>query len=208
MTDHSLLTSYHESSHAVIGRVLGASIDLISIRAGKSHAGITFPASLPKWTSDAMASADDALPLKAADVRRVIEVRICLSLAGAIGERLAPFEPGYVPTIACPDDSGSLARKLSDLSPRHRELLEAAESETHHDNDETSAYSVARALGAEDEARALVELCRVVTRNLVEVMEREIHSVASELHRLTVLTGDEVDAAMAAAYPPIKRSIT
>ena len=39
----------------------------------------------------------------------------------------------------------------------------------------------------------------MVTVKLVEVMEREIHSVASELHCLKVLTGDEVDAAMDAA---------
>ena len=62
-------------------------------------------------------------------------------------------------------------------------------------------------MGAGLERAAHLHYMREVAARLVDRLHYEILSVAAELYRRQVLTGDEVRAAIRAAYPPIKRSI-
>ena len=72
-----------------------------------------------------------AWPLVPTDLRRIIEMRMVTALAGERAERLGPPPaPGYRPSAECAGEAVTLARDLADLSPRHVELLLAAEDQT------------------------------------------------------------------------------
>jgi hypothetical protein len=166
---------------------------VVSVRRGKACAGITFPFALPGWSGDAASVVTLPLPLAPADLRRAVEVRVCIYLAGEVGELLA-LDSGYRPANACVQDASRLARSLTDLSPRHIELLHAAECADEHEPDYVRATNAASALGTPAEADALVLLCRAVTTHLVASSAADIQAVAQALSTRHVLTGDEVRA--------------
>lgn len=198
------LTAYHEAAHAVVALLLDARVEFVSIRPGKQHAGITWTDGLPTWSSDAALAAELPTPLIAADIRRAMEVRMCISLAGDAAAILAPVTSGYIAPTPDQPAAERLARTLEDLSPRHAELLRAAEERT--DPIHTDADLAERAaLGSGAEIHAHVAYMRTVVARMVDEHVPEIAAVAAELERREVLTGDEVRAAMRSARPPIRK---
>jgi hypothetical protein len=201
MTPERWRTCLHEAAHAVIALDLGADLDLVSVRRGKACAGITFPLALPGWSGDVAGVVTMPLPLAPADLRRAVEVRVCIYLAGEVGELLA-LDAAYRPDRACVQGARRLARSLTDLSPRHIELLKAAECADEHEPDYVLARNAARALGTPPEAEALVLMCRTVTAELVGFAAGDIRAVAQALRTNRVLTGDEVLAIRAERREP------
>jgi hypothetical protein len=180
-------------------------VELVSIRPGKRHAGIVFP-DYPGWQGDAHRAAATPGPFVEPALRWVTELRAVVNLAGDIGEWIdAPRPSGYGETR---DErtAAAAARSLERLSPRHVELLQRAEAQTEGPDDRDLSLRALRGLGTPGEAEAHLVWLRAVTVQLVRDLEREITAVAHQLCRRHVLTGAEVEAAMRAAYPPIKRS--
>ena len=207
MREQRWRVALHEAGHAVLSEMCGVLVDLVSIRPGRRHLGITFSGPFPRWSGDASLIAALPLPLVPADARRAIEVRVCISLAGDLAERLALLSTGFIPASEDEVAAERLARELTELSPRHAELLVEAEARTHFTADEEHALNDARALTSGEETPAYLALLRVITGRLVGLYGREIVAVAEALMERDVLTRDDVLAATKAAYPPITKEV-
>jgi len=198
-------TCLHEAAHGCLSEALGVEIDLVSARPGQRHLGVTFHGPLPTWSGEASVIAALPLPLAPADLRRAVEVRVCIALAGELAERLAPLPTGFVGTSEDEVVAERMTRQLTELSPRHVELLVTAEAATEVTLDEEHAWRDAGALTSGDETIAYLGLLRVITRRLVDLNAPEIVVVAEALMQGDVLTRDEFLAARKAAYPPIRK---
>ena len=196
-------TALHEAAHAVVALAVGADVDLVSIRPGKRHAGVTFPI-IPDWHGDADAAAATPGPFVDPELRRVLEMRAVVALAGDLGEMLAAPPPTGYGTTRDERTAVALSRSLDRHSPRHVELLHRTEAETEVADDFQLASDAARGLGVGDEVTAHVAWLRTVAQQLVRNLQPEIVAVAEELSRRKVLTGAEVRAAMRSAYPFLK----
>jgi hypothetical protein len=142
-----------------------------------------------------------------ADLRRAVEVRIVIFLAGHYGEHFGPPFSGFAAPDPDPLEAERLARRLTELSPRHRELLirTAAHIDSHEStDDDSSAFRHAQMLGADDEAGAHLVWLTTVARRLVYDNSFAVQRIAEALLERTVLTGEEV----AAAALPRKESTT
>src|SRR5829696_309883 len=98
-SDDRLMTATHEASHAVMGRLLDVPlVGPVSIRRSEHALGFAFvgrPVRIPEGDFEAFALTP--APVWPAKVRRQIETRIMVLLAGQIGETfvLGPSS-GYV----------------------------------------------------------------------------------------------------------------
>ena len=203
MSDQRWRTALHESAHAVVALLIGVDVDLVSIRPGKAHAGISFPV-MPGWHGDVRRAAATPGPFVDPELRRVVEMRAVVSLAGDIGAMLQGPAPSRYGSTRDERLAESLSRKLERLSPRHVELLHDAEEVTEHRDDYGLATDALAALGNGNQISAHLVWLRTVAAKLVRDYADEIVAVAEQLYRRHVMTGAEIRAAMRAVQPRTK----
>jgi len=151
----------HEAAHAAMSYVLGVPLDLVSIGPTARWGGVCF--SRPLRVCDEL-DVDRPLPLQPARLRRGIETRIMVALAGPLGELYARPKPaGYEPPAPDEQVAHELAARLTG---EERELLSCGE-EPGGQSDREDARRLAWALAGAEEAEALVSYLGVATRPLV-----------------------------------------
>jgi hypothetical protein len=184
MSDPSV-AAWHEAGHCVLARVSGIDIDVVSIRPGARHTGVTILRSpspqplgrLPWWLDP--------------DLGDVVRDLTC-TLAGEIAEGLA-VTSGRVPAPSA-DDMRTAFDGVSDAS---RSRLLAAESDPAGAlSDRAQAWRLAWAFCG-DLALPFLDLVRAEVRARVQESAGTIANVASELMRGAVLDGAAVDTILA-----------
>jgi hypothetical protein len=194
LTDDLTRTAYHEAGHTVAGWLYGRMPEIVSTRPAETYRGIT--SFEPLDPGDDFAAGFEPgfpVPLQAAETRRRIEARVVISLAGPIaGDYAAPIR-GYAPLDDDRLAAERVSRELAHLSPRHRELLVALETDTtSRDADEVHARELAGAwIGEPNEAVAYLHWLRVVAERLVCDYWRAITALAAALLEQRVLSGDD-----------------
>jgi hypothetical protein len=189
--DARIRTAHHEAGHAVASVLYRHPLALVSIRPGETYHGIAAYEPAPPVEGF---EPDYPVPMQRHETRARIERDIVITLAGPIaGSWVEPFESGYV------DDrdqqaAARAADALSALTPRHRELLEALETDPiGRDPDEVRATELAEAWTGDREegSRYLMWLWSVAQR-LVREYWHVVRALAAELLRSDVLSGDDV----------------
>ena len=200
MTDGDLIrTAYHEAGHVVAAHILGGTVELVSIRPGRHVLGTAW-CSGPTWATlddyDVMRRVLPIATLAPDRIRRDEESEIIWYLAGVLAERFAPRAPETPSDLMPPDFSNAetQAAGLSRLSPRHRELVEAATtSEDRPRTDDQAARERATFL-ARYEAEEFIGWLTAVANRLVENCRPMIEALADELLRRTEVPGPEAVA--------------
>lgn len=198
-------TAHHESGHTVAMIVVGMPLEAVSIRPGKHFGGIAHPGDLRTWQAEIPPTFGTvpsvALP---ADFRKAWERRIVVSLAGELAARWAVPLTGFIPSPA-EDFAERAAAALARLSPRHAELIVAAESADPTPSDEESAASDSYALVGPEESAAHLNWLRVVAGELVREWACEISALGAALLERPVLSGDEAKGIVRSARPYLWR---
>ena len=183
--DRRTFTAYHESGHACAQICLFGldAVEVVSIRRGKVHAGITLLGTKPP-----------------AD-RREAELDIIVTLAGPAAEWYALATPGlpragYLPGDEDEDEAVAAAAtaSLDRLAPIGRDRLLAAESRTSGESDESRAESDTLTLAGyfRDESQAHHHYLQCAASSLVRRHLPAIRDVAEALLRDVTLDGPTV----------------
>jgi hypothetical protein len=183
-------TAHHEAGHLLGAALFLWKVEAVSIRPGESFNGICHYGDLTDLhvetppTFALVPSLD--LP---EDFRKSLERRIVVSLMGQLAAQYAVPMTGFIPAPA-EDFAESAAKALARLSPRHAELVVAAERREPIPDDEENAWAVSSALVGDAEA-AHLQWLRVVADQLVREWMAEIEALAEALLVSPVLSGDE-----------------
>jgi len=183
-------TAWHECGHGLSHLLLrGRSPELVSIRPGQAYRGVTLGTGGDPWQGTF--EPQRLSILQPADLRRVLEQRIVVSLAGDVGADLGALpRSGYRPITADEQDAETTARALNQLSPRHRELLAAAESASDVESDDEAAIAWSFVLsGSQDESIAHLSWLRHVTRRLLSAHIDGLSRLVPRLLEVEVLDG-------------------
>ena len=192
MTADPLRLSPHEAGHAFAQWTFGRPIVAVSIRPGRSHAGITLVA---RGEDDHLRSRlDGSWVLDGLDpeARRFADRCIVMVLAGREAEdALGPPRTGYLPELPV-HEAPAVPGPLALDSPAAVSLLEAEAHEVEPDaalhDDEAVAFEMAyRLVGMT--ANAYLGWCRAEARRLMVDHAGPIHALAAALRASQALDG-------------------
>ena len=198
-------TAHHEAAHAVVAELLGIRVDVVSIRPAEHHRGVTIHAAygtddevteivarrhgkslLARWCSV-------PYPLFDPDERRHAESRIMVSLAGRMGELLAP-DPltGYRDETADVDQERAIVAAV-ELTAEQGAWLDDAEQRVICP-DEDTAFETAWWNTGKEAAGALVNYLTWETRRLMfsDLVRRLLPLVVDQLLTHEVISGETV----------------
>ncbi len=184
MTDPAAV-AWHEAGHAVMARLMGIEVDVVSIRQGAAHDGVAIVRSGP------LGPTSDISWWMHPDLGPVVR-ELTHTLAGEVAEGLA------VPTGRVPAPSG---REMGDafhaLSSETRSRLANAESAaTPAISDQARAWELATSFCG-DLAIPFLDLVRAEVRARVNEHAAAIAAVAEALIEGSVLDGAAVDTILA-----------
>jgi hypothetical protein len=207
MNDEDRRLALHEAGHAVMAHLFGRRVDIVSIRPGEFHRGVTIYGGdgLPVDEVDgilASRSGDSLLgryglmpPLFDLELLGRVSSAVMLCLAGPEAALLLgqPFS-GFRDDEHDQERAERLARVLTEPSAEEMGFLEESEREK-SPTDEERASSAARALVARDdlggsmEAAALVQWLRNVTRRIIasDLFAKPCLTLAGQLIKRTTV---------------------
>jgi hypothetical protein len=148
---HTRILAHHEASHAVVAWVLGRPIGLLSIRPGRHYQGVVTYRGW-RWPLDGERTPALWRPaiLWPARLRRMLEMDICILLAGVLGEQ-------FVDPLSTEDPGGEdeqrakrAADALAGLTPRLKEQLATLEADEPFPTDDQQAWDRVDALSGRE----------------------------------------------------------
>ena len=200
------VTAFHEASHCVMSFALNLPVDVISIRPGEGYSGVMIgrPRGLP---ANAENSIGHAIPRLPASLRRHVESRVMVLLAGRLGGLLVGTE-GFVgddeDAVAALDEIHEGVRRSS-LSAREQGLLDAAERDLNPmQSDQERALNLAGLVAMDDtQARLYLAWLRNVTASYVFTwaFRREVELIVPELLEHEVISGRKARSLIRGADP-------
>jgi hypothetical protein len=221
-------SSYHEAGHGLVAFLLtGTPPEVLSLRPGQAYRAVTILGP----SDDTPDDVDLKLPSILRSDRRVLETRIAIDLAGELAEEMAGFRrAGYVEETDDESAAQTAARTLAALSPRHRELLAAAEAEPSMlaDWDLASSSSFVMTWERSESAAHLIWMRTVVSQLLVghgaalmrlaealeaaDVMDAEafvliVHASRCVCHQWPTATTQEIPMSTLSRKPKAGRSV-
>jgi hypothetical protein len=200
----TLRSAYHEAAHAIVAELLGVRVDVVSIRPGEHHRGVTIHASLAvddiaeilarrHGTSLLARWGVKPYPFFDPEERRRAECSIMVALAGHLGEFLAP-EPftGFVEDTGADDHARAIAAAAELTAEQERWLADAEHTETLGDDD--AAFEKARRIAGDEAAAAFVHFLTLETRRLMfsPLVRSLVPPVVDELLRYEAISGETV----------------
>lgn len=196
-------SAFHEAGHGLLRYLLtGKPPELLSLRPGQAYQAVMIPGTGgPAWSGDFGAVANDPSILFPDDLRRHLEISICVSLAGDIAAMLAGYWGDAVYRESLDDETAAqtMAGALAALSPRHRELLAETEAKPTMESDDDAAQGGSFVLTGHDAERwAHLAWMGVLTRRLVGDHADALTRLADALVRLDVMDAE--------TFLPIARS--
>lgn len=187
-------TSWHESGHALAGRLLGLPVEHVSIRPGDHFFGHcqSGAVDVPEWNG-----LPGALHMNH-EWRGFIEREIIVALAGPIAGGWSGYQLGEVDEI---DKTWATraAVALDRVSPRTRELIVTFEAATTPGiDDETRARELAEKWGTFDDHPPLrityyFEWLRNEAHDLLKTHFEHLKALAAALYDRPILTGPDID---------------
>jgi hypothetical protein len=197
--------AWHEAGHALAAVLVGRPLDYVSTRPGLQFGGITHYGPSAPLGVDGVTLAPLALQPDLT-IRERFERSILVALAGGVAERFVePFTgSGYVPADDDDDRAAASAAALARLSPRHRELVVAAERRTapYPTDDEGQARQSSAIFNAPAAVGHHVEWLRGEVEAMVHTHERQLRAIHDALLPLEVMTEQEVLAAIGGTACP------
>lgn len=187
MTDDRWHTAVHEAAHAVTAHLTGRTVELVSIRAGVSHAGITRSTVPADERVDLDALLGGEVCVTDPRARGFFESAIISTLAGDIAAGAVTPRSGYLPPARPP--TMRAVESYVEIAPRHRERLAYVEARSTVESDEDAVERWAFQL-AKAEAGAYLAWLRAVAVRMVNEHADSIRAVAEELVQADVLDGD------------------
>jgi hypothetical protein len=180
--------AHHEVAHAVMALALRVPVDVISVRPTEHFHGIMISA---KRTVPSQTSIGLSLPRLPADLRRYVESRVLVMLAGGLGAQLAGanFDDHEAEARA----ALAILHEPPVLTPREWAVLAAEENSTDPNaGDESNAREGARLLASSDEQASLyLGLLRSVCRDYVfhPAFAREVELLVPHLLKHSAISG-------------------
>jgi hypothetical protein len=193
-------TAAHEAGHALaLYLTTNRPPELVSTRPGKSFGGVMIPAELPSSTDELLR--DTPSIFQPEGLRRALEARICVFVAGEIAEHLAVglFPPLTVESKTADTAAAeTTAATLSRLAPRHRDLLAVAEAATQSVHDAEQAQRPSWLLtGRWGESSLHVLWLQAVTQDLLVRHTDALRRLTEALELAGGMDGDAFEAVIA-----------